>query len=132
MPWKEVVVTALGGNSGRCVPWLDEDRQVFIWNGLNDGTGTARSAVPAAKCAAVPSMVDCSVETIGACGMSAPILCNILPIGGVLLAVRAIDTDESTLSAGDWFMCPNFRPVTSGLGPTLITGIHSIIDLSHW
>ena len=103
--WQEDVAAAgdeIGGVPA--VPGADEDANVLVGDGLESrqlGYGTARCAAPTANCAAPPSVVDCVVKSVGACTVSAPILCIYLPIGEVLLAVGAVGAEASTLKDGD-------------------------------
>jgi len=59
---------------------------LVVWD--NSDTVIAYSGAPTANCAAEPSVVDCVVVAIGAYGVSAPILCNKLPICEVALTER--------------------------------------------
>ncbi|MFM7984447.1 MAG: hypothetical protein ACKPKO_34490, partial [Candidatus Fonsibacter sp.] len=80
-----VIAAAADGLGGGNVPRVDEDCQVLVvvtvflvvWD---SDTGITYSGTPTANCAAEPSVVDCVVVAIGAYGVSAPILCNKLPI----------------------------------------------------
>ena len=84
-------------NSG---PRPDEDRQVVVVTVINN-TGTTGCAALTANCAAVPSAVDCVVKAIGAYGVTAPMLCNILPNCEDVLTDGAVSAEQSLFSDGN-------------------------------
>ena len=92
---------------------------VVSWD--NNDTGITCRAAPTAKCAAEPSVVDCVVVAIGAYGVSAPILCNKLPICEVVLTEGAVCTEASALSDGDCTCSPLCNPLVLPIR-TLILG----------
>ena len=123
--WYEVVAAGDGLGCGG-VPRADEDRQVLgdvavlvvavvvVWD--NNDTGITCRAALATQCAAEPSVVECVVVAVAACGVPAPMLCNKLPICEFLLAVGALDTKASALSVGDCACSPLVLPVRSLVG----------------